>query len=231
MRVDILTLHPLMFAPLEHSILKRAQDGQLLQVHLHNIRDFGRGRYKQVDDTPYGGGSGMLLRVDVIDACLQSIPREHAHIMLMDPVGKPFVHQDALRLAHKEHLIFICGHYEGIDARVRDYLIDESFSIGDFVLTGGELPAMVMIDSIARQIPGVLGNEGSLVQESFCHGLLEAPHYTRPREYRGWGVPEILFSGHHAHIEQWRKEQSVSITQKYRPDLIKNSFDTDTGSE
>ena len=173
----------------------------------------------------------MVMRVDVIDACLAKLPIENTKILLMDPVGKPFAHADALRLAQQSHIVFICGHYEGIDARVRQELVDESLSIGDFVLTGGELPAMVMIDAIARQIKGVLGNEGSLEKESFSDGLLEAPQYTRPREYRGWNVPEILLSGHHANIEQWRKEQSHAITEQIRPDLIKKSFDSESNTE
>ena len=231
LRIDILTLHPPMFSPLEHSILQRARDAGLLEVHIHNIRDYGLGRYQKVDDPPYGGGSGMVLRVDVIDSCLSQLPGENSKILLMDPVGKPFQHSDALRLAQQKHLVFICGHYEGIDARVREELVDESLSIGDFVLTGGELPAMVMIDAIARQIKGVLGNEGSLDKESFCNGLLEAPQYTRPRDYRGWIVPDILLSGHHANIEKWREEQSLSLTERIRPDLIKKSFDSESNSE
>jgi tRNA (guanine37-N1)-methyltransferase len=231
LRIDILTLHPGMFAPLEHSMLKRAQDSGILEIHVHDIRDYGLGRYKQVDDTPYGGGSGMVLRVDVIDKCLESIPKNETHVLLMDPVGKPFEHDDALRLSQKNHLVFICGHYEGIDARVRNNLIDESMSIGDFVLTGGELPAMVIIDALARQIKGVLGNEGSLENESFSGGLLEAPQYTRPRDYRGWDVPDVLLGGHHAKIKSWRKEQSLSLTKANRPDLFKKSFDTGDDSE
>lgn len=173
----------------------------------------------------------MVMRVDVIDACLEHVSGDNAHILLMDPVGKPFAHSDATRLSQFHHLVFVCGHYEGIDARVRQELVDESLSIGDFVLTGGELPAMVIIDAIARQKKGVLGNAGSLEKESFCDGLLEAPQYTRPREYRGWNVPEILLSGHHANIEQWRNEQSQSITEEIRPDLFKKSFDRESNTE
>ena len=231
LRIDILTLHPGMFSPLEHSILQRARESGLLDVHVHNIRDYGIGRYQKVDDPPYGGGSGMVMRVDVIDACLAQLPAENAKVLLMDPVGKTFSHSDALRLAEQKHLVFICGHYEGIDARVRQEIAHEALSIGDFVLTGGELPAMAMIDAIARQIKGVLGNEGSLEKESFCDGLLEAPQYTRPREYRGWNVPEILLSGHHANIEQWRKERSYELTEQIRPDLIKKSFDSESNTE
>lgn len=212
-------------------MLQRAREAGLLDIHIHNIRDYGIGRHQKVDEPPYGGGSGMVMRVDVIDACLSQIGVNGGHVLLMDPVGKPFEHSDAIRLSGKNHLVFICGHYEGIDARVRQELADESLSIGDFVLTGGELPAMVMIDAIARQIKGVLGNEGSLDKESFCDGLLEAPQYTRPREYRGWTVPEILLSGHHANIEQWRKEQSYSLTERIRPDLIKKSFDSKNNTE
>jgi len=230
-RIDILTLHPEMFSPLQHSIIKRGIDAGLLDIRIHNIRDFGRGRYKQVDDAPYGGGSGMVMRIDVIDECLRSVQSDEAHVLLMDPVGKTFAHADALRLAKKTHLIFVCGHYEGIDARVRENLVDETLSIGDFVLTGGELPAMVIVDALARHIKGVLGNSGSLRHESFSDGLLEAPQFTRPREYRGWEVPTILLSGHHAKIDSWRKERSIVLTQQLRPDLDKKSFDTDDNSE
>ena len=230
-RVDILTLHPDMFSPLQHSILKRGQESGLLDIHVHNIRAHGLGRHKQVDDTPYGGGSGMVLRVDVIDASLQNVKTEDSHVLLMDPVGKSFVHQDAVRLSRHKHLVFVCGHYEGVDARVRENLVDEVFSIGDFVLTGGELPAMVIVDAVCRQIDGVLGNPESLCNESFADGLLEAPQFTRPREYRGWDVPDILLSGHHAKIEQWRKDCSEELTNRLRPDLYKKSFDRRDESE
>ena len=171
------------------------------------------------------------MRVDVIDASLQEVQTEDSHVLLMDPVGKSFVHEDAIRLAKHKHLVFICGHYEGVDARVRDNLVDEVFSLGDFVLTGGELPAMVIVDAVCRQIDGVLGNSESLRHESFSDGLLEAPQFTRPREYRGWNVPEILLSGHHAKIEQWRKERSEELTNCLRPDLYKKSFDREDESE
>jgi len=230
-QIDILTLHPEMFAPLQHSILQRGQDAGLLNIQIHNIRDCGRGRYKQVDDAPYGGGSGMVMRVDVIDASLRKLQGKEAHVLLMDPVGKPFTHHDALRLAKKKHLVFICGHYEGIDARVRENLVDEVLSIGDFVLTGGELPAMVIVDALCRQIEGVLGNSGSLHEESFSDGLLEASQFTRPQEYQGWKVPEVLLSGHHANIDKWRKECSISLTRQLRPDLYKKSFDREDESE
>ena len=231
LRIDILTLHPTMFSPLEQSIIHRARTSGLLDIHIHNIRDYGLGRYQKVDDPPYGGGSGMVIRVDVIDACLEQIPKEEGKVLLMDPVGTTFQHSDALRLAKEKHLIFICGHYEGIDARVREELVDESLSIGDFVLTGGELPAMMMVDAIARQIKGVLGSAGSLEKESFSDGLLEAPQYTRPRSYKEWEVPDILLSGHHANIEKWREGQSLELTKRLRPDLIKKSIDSGKKTE
>lgn len=223
MRIDIITLHPDMFAPLQSSIIGRAVDNGIVQINLVNLRDFGLGRYRQVDDTPYGGGAGMVLRADVIKAAVDSVKSDNSKVLLMDPVGVPFKQSSAHRLTQEEHLIFICGHYEGVDARIRDTIVDEMISIGDFVLTGGELPTMVVIDSVVRLIPEVLGNRESLSEESFNNGLLEAPVYTRPAEFMGCSVPEVLLSGHHRKIEEFRSAESKRMTEVHRPDLLKNS--------
>ncbi|MEC7984271.1 MAG: tRNA (guanosine(37)-N1)-methyltransferase TrmD [Myxococcota bacterium] len=232
LHIDILTLHADMFVgPLQSSILGRAQKANVLQVGVHNLRDEGIGRYKQVDDTPYGGGCGMVLRIDVIDAALQKVRTPDTHVVLMDPVGKRFHHSDAVRLSKHPHLVFLCGHYEGVDARVREHLVDESLSLGDYILTGGELAALVMIDAIARHRPGVLGNQESLKEESFSDGLLEAPAYTRPRTYNGWDVPEILLSGHHERIRKWREDRSLMLTKHLRPDLMQKWLDRERDTE
>ena len=223
MKIDIITLHPDMFAPLQSSIIGRAQANGIVDINLINLRDFGLGRYRQVDDTPYGGGAGMVLRADVMKAAVESVRTEQTKVILMDPVGVPFKQSKAQDLTQEEHLIFICGHYEGVDARVRDALVDEMISIGDFVLTGGELPTMVIVDSVVRLIPEVLGNQESLSEESFNNGLLEAPVYTRPAEFMGIKVPDVLLSGHHKKIEEFRAAESIRLTEKHRPDLLKNT--------
>lgn len=221
MRIDLLTLHPAMCeAPLRTSILGRGADAGLLTVGVHDLRQWGVGRHRTCDDTPYGGGSGMVMRVDVVDAGIAALRTPGCRVLLMDPVGQPFRQAHAERLAASPHLIFVCGHYEGIDARVREHLVDEVFSIGDYVLTGGELPAMVIADAVARLVPGVLGNPDSARTESFSAGLLEAPQYTRPREHRGWEVPEVLLSGHHAMVEAWRRDRARELTEANRPDLL-----------
>jgi len=228
MRFDILTLHPdLCRSPLDSSILGRAQGAGLINVDVHDLRDWAEGKHRTADDTPYGGGSGMVMRVDVVDRGIQAVSGESTRVLLMDPVGQPFRQADAQRLTQYDHLVFVCGHYEGIDARVRDHLVDEVFSIGDFVLTGGELPAMVIIDSVARLLPGVLGNPDSSRTESFADGLLEAPQYTRPRVYKDWEVPEVLVGGHHGKIDEWRKQASKAITAEIRPDLSEQSGEVD----
>jgi len=228
MRFDLLTLHPdLCRSPLSSSILGRAQDAGLIEVGVHDLRNWAEGKHRVADDTPYGGGSGMVMRVDVVDKGIQAVSEKGTRVLLMDPVGKPFRQADAQRLTQYEHLVFVCGHYEGIDARVRDHLVDEVFSIGDFVLTGGELPAMVIVDSVARLLPGVLGNPDSSRTESFNDGLLEAPQYTRPRVYREWEVPEVLVSGHHGKIDEWRKHTSKALTGEIRPDLLDLSAEDD----
>ena len=220
MKIDILTMHPaLCEGPLESSIIGRAQREGHAIVTVHNLHEFGIGNYQQVDDSPYGGGAGMVLRVDVIFKALDSLKNENSKVILLDPVGTPFKQQSAHDLSTFEHLIFICGHYEGVDARIRMHFVDYVFSIGDYVLTGGELPALVIIDSIVRLLPGVLGNPESILEESFQHGLLEAPVYTRPRDFNGHLVPDILTSGHHKNISLWREEESKLLTQRARPDL------------
>ena len=220
-RFDILTLHPAMcVGPLSVSILGRAAEAGLISIGVHDIREHGIGRHRTVDDTPYGGGSGMVLRVDVVDQAIASVRTPGCRVLLMDAAGRRFTQADARRLAAYEHLILVCGHYEGIDGRVREHLVDESLCIGDYVLTGGELPAMVVVDAVARMVPGVLGNAESAVEESFMHGRLEVPPYTRPREYRGWEVPEVLLSGHHARISAWRQAQGEALTRATRPELL-----------
>lgn len=228
MKITILTLFPEMFqGPFEHSIVKRAKEKDLLSLQIVNIRDFGLTRHQTVDDTPFGGGIGMVMRVDVIHNAIKSVTKdnEKTRIVLLDARGKTYNQERAEEFTQFDHLILICGHYEGVDERIRSY-IDEEVSIGDFILTGGEIPAMLITDSIARLIPNVL-KEGATTSESFTlkdsqnNILLEHPHYTQPREYEGKSVPDILLSGNHAEIEKWRKEMSEKITKKHRPDLIK----------
>jgi len=220
MQFDILTLFPQMCVPaLEHSILGRAAAAGTVSFGLHDIRDHGRGRHRVVDDTPYGGGSGMVMRVDVVDEALQAVRRPDSHVVMTAPAGRPFDQQRARELAKLPHLVILCGHYEGIDGRVAEHLVDEVISIGDYVLTGGELAALVICDAVARLIPGVLGNANSLADESFNAGLLEAPAFTRPPSHRDWAVPDVLRSGHHARIAQWRADQGEALTQQVRPDL------------
>ncbi len=208
MRIDILTIFPEMFTPLTESIIKRAQDKGLVEIKIHNLRDWSTDKHHSVDDSPYGGGPGMVMRVDVIDRAVTDLKKESpkAKVILLDTKGKIYTQQKARDLAHDEHLIFICGHYEGVDHRVHEHIADEVISIGSYVLTGGELPAMVVIDSVVRLIPGVLGSEESLLEESYQEeGKVEYPQYTRPEEYKGWKVPEILLTGHHKKIGEWRK--------------------------
>ena len=221
MRFDLLTLHPEMcHSPLKQSILGRAQASGLVTIAIHDLRQWAVGKHRTADDTPYGGGAGMVMRVDVVDRGIEALRTPNSRVVLMDPVGTPFTQRHAERLAGHDHLILVCGHYEGIDARVREHLVDEVISIGDFVLTGGELAAMVVTDAVARLLPSVLGNAESSVHESFADGLLEAPQYTRPRTYKGFDVPDVLVSGHHANIDSWRRQMAVELTQKVRPDLV-----------
>jgi tRNA (guanine37-N1)-methyltransferase len=208
--------------PLAHSILKRAQDAGLIEVRTHDLRDHAPGRHRQIDDTPYGGGAGMVLRVDVVARALEAIRGPNASTLLMTPCGRRFEQSWAEELTGVAQLILICGHYEGIDARIES-LVDAKLSVGDYVLTGGELPALMVIEAVARLIPGVLGNAESTREESFTSGLLEYPQYTRPRTWRDLEVPAVLLSGHHAAIGVWRQQQALQLTAKTRPDLLASS--------
>lgn len=222
MQFDVLTLFPEMFMPLQKSILERAQKNGNIDINLINIRDFSKDKHKKVDDTPYGGGAGMVIRPDVVYDAYNSIEnRENAKVIFLSPQGKTLNQQKVEELSKKEHLILLCGHYEGIDQRVLDKIVDEEISIGDYVLTGGELPSMVLIDAVSRYVDGVLNIE-SIKEESFSNNLLEYPQYTRPETFLDEKVPEVLISGHHENIRKWREEQSKIITNKKRPDLIIN---------
>jgi len=222
-RFDILTVFPEMFAsPLGCSLLKKAVERGLVSVRLHDIRDHAEDKHRMTDDAPYGGGGGMVMKVEPIDRALQSISLTGAEtpIILMTPQGERFCQNMAEELAEYPQLILICGHYEGVDERVRTHLINREISIGDYVLTGGELSAMVIVDAVSRLVPGVLGNSESASTDSFSMGLLEYPHYTRPADYRGWGVPEVLLNGNHREIEAWRRRAAILRTREKRPDLI-----------
>ena len=220
MKFDVLTLFPEMFDCLNQSVIGRAVEKELIDINLVNIRDFSNNKHKKVDDTPYGGGSGMVMMPDVVYRAFQSVESEKAKVIYMSPQGKKLDQKKVEDLAKQEHLIILCGHYEGIDQRVLDKIVDEEISIGDYVLTGGEIPAMVLIDSVSRYVKGVL-NEDSIKEESFSNGLLEYPQYTRPENFEGEKVPEILLSGNHQNIDKWRKEKSLEITKKKRPDLLR----------
>lgn len=219
MKFSVLTLFPEMFSALDESIIGRAKENKLIDIELINIRDFSKDKHKKVDDTPYGGGAGMVMMPDVVYDAYKSIKDEKAKVIYLSPQGKVFNQSKVQELSKENHLILLCGHYEGIDQRVIDEIVDEEISIGDYVLTGGELPAMVLIDSISRYVEGVLSKE-STDEESFSNGLLEYPQYTRPEIFLGKEVPEILKSGHHENINKWRKEKSLEITKVKRPDLI-----------
>ena len=220
MKIDILTLFPEMFAPLEHSIVGKAKEKGLLDIRCHNFRDYAE-KARHVDDEPYGGGQGMLLRAQPIFDTVEQIEAQKPRIILLDPAGKPFTQAYAEELALEEELIFICGHYEGYDERIKTLVTDE-VSLGDFVLTGGELAAMTMVDATVRLIPQVLGKESSHQDDSFSSGLLEYPQYTRPYDYRGLTVPDVLMSGHHERIRLWRLEESLRKTYLRRPDLLEH---------
>lgn len=220
MNFDVLTLFPEMFDSLKSSIIGRAQEKNLININLINIRDFSKDKHKKVDDTPYGGGAGMIMKPDVIYDAYDSIQDKNAKVIYMSPQGQKLTQKKVCELANEKHLIILCGHYEGIDQRVIDEIVDEEISIGDYVLTGGELPAMVLIDAVSRYSDGVITKE-STVEESFTNGLLEYPQYTRPEVFRGVRVPEILLSGHHENIEKWRKEKSLEVTKNKRPDMLK----------
>ncbi len=220
MKFDVLTLFPEMFEILNQSIIGKAIEKELIDINLINIRDFSKDKHKKVDDTPYGGGAGMVMKPDVVYDAYQSIKDRNAKVIYMSPQGKPLNQKKVEELSKENHLIILCGHYEGIDQRVLDKIVDEEISIGDYVLTGGEIPAMVLIDSVSRYVEGVL-KEDSIKEESFSNGLLEYPQYTRPEIFEGMKVPEILLSGHHENIEKWRKEKSLEMTKKKRPDILK----------
>ena len=224
MRIDILTLFPeLLQSPFEGSILKRAIQSGKASVHFQNLRDYSQNKQKQVDDYPYGGGAGMVMMVEPIDKCIRALKKERDYdaAIYLTPDGEMLNQQNANRFSTLENIILLCGHYKGVDQRVRDHLINHEISIGDFVLSGGELAAAVFCDSIIRLIPGVLGDESSALTDSFQDGLLAPPIYTRPASYNGWEVPEILTSGNTPKVEVWREEQALERTKKLRPDLLK----------
>lgn len=205
MKIDILTLFPEMFAPLNSSILRRAQDRSIVEINVHNLRDWTTDKHKSVDDKPYGGGPGMIMRIDIIDRAISRLKSQDSKIILLDAGGEKYTQKKAQELAGIDHLIIICGHYEGVDYRVHEHIADEVISIGDYVLSGGEIPAMVVIDSVVRLLPGVLGNGESLKEESFhLLGGTEYPQYTRPEAYNGWTVPEVLLSGDPKKIQTWK---------------------------
>ncbi len=220
-RVDILTLFPELFdAPLRTSLLGKAIAGGKLTVSVTDLRDFGLGAHRSVDDEPYGGGAGMVMRPEPIFAAVESLATEGSYCVLLSPRGTKLDQSHVQRLSQQEHLILICGRYEGVDERVADHLADEELSIGDYVLAGGELPALVVLEAVSRVVPGVLGNVASLSSESHSGGLLEYPQYTRPATFRDWAVPEVLLSGDHGAVERWRRAESERLTRERRPDLL-----------
>ena len=220
MRFDILTLFPEMFDSMKHSIIGKAIEKEVIDINIVNIRDFSKDKHKKVDDTPYGGGAGMVMRPDVVYDAYQSVKSDDAKVIYLSPKGKTLNQEKVKELAKENHIILLCGHYEGIDQRVLDEIVDEEISIGDYVLTGGEIPAMVLIDSVSRYVEGVITSE-SVEEESFSNGLLEYPQYTRPEIFLDKKVPEILLSGHHENIKKWREEQALEITRSKRPDLLR----------
>lgn len=221
MKFNVLTLFPEMFSSLNESIIGRSKEKGLIDINLINIRDFSKNKHKKVDDTPYGGGAGMVMMPNVVYDAYKSVETENSKVIYMSPKGQTLNQKKVKELSHENHLIILCGHYEGIDQRVIDKIVDEEISIGDYVLTGGELPAMVLIDSVSRYIEGVLKAD-SIKEESFSDGLLEYPQYTRPEVFEGVRVPEVLLSGNHQNIEKWRKENAIKVTSEKRPDLLQN---------
>lgn len=221
--IDIVTLFPRFFkSPFGESLLNKAQERGLVKIRAHDLRDWTHDRHKTADDKPFGGGAGMVMKPEPLFECVEDIGKK-AWVVLLDPQGKRMSQPLAKKLARKKHLVLIAGHYEGVDQRVKDHLIDEEISIGDFITMGGEAPALCLIEAVVRWIPGVLGNVDSLVHESFETGILEYPHYTRPREYRGWKVPEVLVSGDHQKVKSWRHKAAEQVTRQKRPDLLKLS--------
>lgn len=221
MKFDVLTLFPEMFDSIKQSIIGKAIEKNLIDINIINIRDFSKDKHKKVDDTPYGGGAGMVIRPDVVYDAYTSIKDEKAKVIYMSPQGTVLNQKKVIDLSKEQHLILLCGHYEGIDHRVLDEIVDEEISIGDYVLTGGELPAMVLIDSVSRYVEGVI-SEQSTSEESFSNNLLEYPQYTRPEIFNGVKVPDVLLSGHHENIRKWREEKALEVTYKKRPDLLNN---------
>jgi len=225
MEFDIITIFPeIVEIPLTRTILKRAIDDGLLTVRVHQLRDYAEGPHRRVDDQPYGGGAGMVMKPEPVFAAVEAIrarfPREASRTILLSPQGTPFTHPEAVRLSLQGRLILICGRYEGIDERVREHLVDEEISVGDYVLTGGELPAMVIVDAISRLVPGVVGEGSSVLDDCFSDGLLHHAQYTRPADFRGMKAPEVLMSGRHEEIEKWRRASAMENTRKRRPDLL-----------
>ena len=223
MKFDILTLFPGMFAgPFDESIIRRARDKQLIDISLHNIRDYATDRHQTADDAPYGGGAGMVMKVEPLSACIESVKAQSpaSTIVMTSPQGRRFTHDVAAELALRPGLIIVCGRYEGIDERVRDLYAEDAISLGDYVLSGGEIAAMAIVDAVTRLVPGVLGSDESAETDSFCDGLLEYPQYTRPPEFRGMKVPEVLLSGNHELIRTWRRRESLRRTRALRPDLL-----------
>ncbi|HDN84603.1 MAG TPA: tRNA (guanosine(37)-N1)-methyltransferase TrmD [Candidatus Aerophobetes bacterium] len=227
MRIDIITLFPSMFkGPFEESIIKRAQQKGIVEIHLHNLRDFTTDRHRTVDDAPFGGGAGMVMKVEPIYRALNHIKKElkkEGKVILLSPQGRKLTQELVAELKEENSLILICGRYEGVDERVREHLIDKEISIGDYVLSGGELPAMVLVDALVRLLPGAVGNERSVREDSFYRGLLDYPQYTRPAEFMGWKVPEVLRSGDHQKIEEWRRIQMLKRTLQRRADLLEKA--------
>ena len=231
MKFDVLTLFPEMFEPVKQSVIGRAAQKNLLEINLINIRDFSKDKHKKVDDTVYGGGAGMLMKPDVVYDAYNAVKTEKSKVIYLTPQGNVLCQSKVESLAKEEHLILLCGHYEGIDQRVIDEIVDEEISIGDYVLTGGELPAMVLIDSVARYVDGVIDKE-STSEESFSkEGLLEYPQYTRPEVFEGMKVPEVLQSGHHENINKWRRKEAIRVTYEKRPDLLEKTNLTDEEKE
>ncbi len=223
-KFDVLSIFPEMFSsPLNFSLLKKAQEKGLLNICLHDIRNWANDKHKMTDDAPYGGGCGMVMKVEPVEKALAAIrsPEDDSLVVLMTPQGETFNQKIAAQLAEKKQIIIICGRYEGVDERIREHLVDREISIGDYILTGGDLAALVLIDAVSRLIPDVLGNPESTLGESFSHNLLEYPQYTRPAEYKGWMVPDVLLSGNHAQIELWHRRESLKRTYQRRPDLLK----------
>jgi len=224
MRVDIITLFPSMFKnPFDESMIKRAKEKGILKIKLHDLRQFTHDKHRTVDDAPYGGGAGMVMKPRPLFEAVKKIKEEidsSSRVILLSPQGRPFNQEKVKELAKERVLIFICGHYEGVDERVREHLVDEEISLGDYVLTGGELAAMVVVDAVARMLPGVLGSEDSAREDSFYEGLLDYPQYTRPSDFRGWKVPSVLLSGNHQKVKEWRRKKMLEATLRKRPDLL-----------